>query len=107
MEVNQRKILRVLQLISHLKQPPSKSIKFLSGLLETTDRTVYRYFDLLGEIGFQLKRDAFNRYYLDEGSNHVDLPFTPQEIDYIRAVLKSLPGNDAVRDSILSKLTPR
>lgn len=104
MEVNQRKILRVLQLISHLKQRPSKSIKYLSGLLETTDRTVYRYFDLLSEIGFELKRDNFNRYYLDDGGHPLDLLFKPEELEYIRTVLIALPVDDPTRDSILAKI---
>ena len=45
--LNQHKILRVLQLISLLKQEPAKSIRQLGGIIETTDRPVYRYFDLL------------------------------------------------------------
>jgi predicted DNA-binding transcriptional regulator YafY len=58
---NQNKILRVLQLISLLKKEPSKSIRFLSGILESTDRTVYRYLDLIKELGFELQRDQNNR----------------------------------------------
>lgn len=106
MEVNQRKILRVLQLISHLKQRPSKSIKYLSGLLETTDRTVYRYFDLLGEIGFDLRRDHFNRYYLEDGDHPLDLLFNPEELEYIRGVLVALPEQHEIRDRILAKIAP-
>ena len=62
--LNQHKILRVLQLISLLKKEPSKSIKFLAGIVESTDRTVYRYLDLIKELGFDLQRDSFNRYFI-------------------------------------------
>ena len=61
---NQNKILRVLQLISLLKKEPAKSIRFLSGILESTDRTVYRYLDLIKELGFELQRDQNNRFYI-------------------------------------------
>ena len=61
---NQNKILRVLQLISLLKKEPAKSIRFLSGILESTDRTVYRYLDLIKELGFELQRDQYNRFLI-------------------------------------------
>ncbi|HAH54274.1 MAG TPA: transcriptional regulator, partial [Flavobacterium sp.] len=54
--LNQHKILRVLQLMTLLKKEPSKSIKFLAGMLESTERTVYRYLDLIKELGFDLER---------------------------------------------------
>ena len=53
--LNQHKILRVLKLISYLEQSPSKSVGHLAEILESTDRTVYRYFDLLRECGFDLR----------------------------------------------------
>ena len=55
--LNQRKILRVLQLIATLEVQPSKSIQHLAKLLETTDRTVYRYLDLIRACSFDLQRD--------------------------------------------------
>jgi proteasome accessory factor C len=54
---NQNKILRVFQLIFLLKKEPAKSLRFLSGILESTDRTVYRYLDLVKELGFELKKE--------------------------------------------------
>jgi hypothetical protein len=44
---NQHKILRVLQLISLLKAKPAKSLTYLSGVLGSTELTVYRYLELL------------------------------------------------------------
>ncbi|MCF8444452.1 MAG: HTH domain-containing protein, partial [Crocinitomicaceae bacterium] len=76
--LNQHKILRVLQLISYLEQSPSKTILHLAELLDSTERTVYRYFDLIRECGFDLKRDGHNRYFIvDERSNGIR--FTDEE----------------------------
>ena len=61
---NQNKILRVLQLISLLKKEPAKSIRFLSGILESTERTVYRYLDLVKELGFELQKDQNNNFLI-------------------------------------------
>jgi hypothetical protein len=60
--LNQHKILRVLKLISYLEQAPTKSISHLAEMLDSTDRTVYRYFDLIRECGFDLQRDEHNRF---------------------------------------------
>ena len=61
---NQNKILRVLQLITQLKKQPAKSIRFLAGILESTDRTVYRYLDLVKELGFELHKDYNNKFQI-------------------------------------------
>ena len=61
---NQNKILRVLQMISVLKKQPAKSIRFLAGILESTDRTVYRYLDLVKELGFELQKDQNNKFLI-------------------------------------------
>jgi proteasome accessory factor C len=62
--LNQRKILRVLQFISFLEQRPPKAVNQLAEMLETTERTVYRYLDLIRECGFDLHRDKHNRFFI-------------------------------------------
>lgn len=62
--LNQHKILRVLQLISLLQQEPPKSIQHLGSILKNTHRTIYRYLDLLWELGFDLQRDHNNKYFI-------------------------------------------
>ena len=64
--LNQHKILRVLQLIALLKKSPAKSIKNLASILSNTDRTIYRYLDLIKELGFDLQRDAYNKYFFSD-----------------------------------------
>jgi len=67
---NQHKILRVLQLITLLKKEPAKSIRFLSGILDSTDRTVYRYLDLVKELGFELQKDQNNKFKIIGGNEY-------------------------------------
>lgn len=67
---NQHKILRVLQLITLLKKEPAKSIRFLAGVLESTDRTVYRYLDLVKELGFELHKDHNNKFQIVGGDEY-------------------------------------
>ena len=67
---NQHKILRVLQLITLLKKEPAKSIRFLSRILDSTDRTVYRYLDLVKELGFELQKDQNNKFKIIGGNEY-------------------------------------
>ncbi|MFM9052718.1 MAG: HTH domain-containing protein, partial [Bacteroidota bacterium] len=62
---NQHKILRVLQLIALLKARPAKSLRHLSEVLDSTERTVYRYLDLLEAVGFRISRDNGNRVFIE------------------------------------------
>ena len=101
--LNQHKILRVLQLISYLEQSPSKTISHLAELLDSTERTVYRYFDLIRECGFDLQRDEFNRFYIvDERSNGVR--FTDEEAKFLNELIFTYGKENKLKDSILTKI---
>ena len=101
--LNQHKILRVLQLISYLEQSPSKTISHLAEVLDSTERTVYRYFDLIRECGFDLQRDEFNRFFIvDERSNGVR--FTDEEATFLKELVLTNGKNNKLKDSILTKI---
>lgn len=102
--LNQHKILRVLQLITLLKKEPAKSIKFISGILESTDRTVYRYLDLIKELGFDLKRDHNNRFFIHGEILGDDINFTNEEATLLRELLLSSGNKTILRDSLLKKI---
>lgn len=36
----------------------------ITRYLNVTERTVYRYFDLFKQLGYQVKKDKLNKYYL-------------------------------------------
>ena len=101
--LNQHKILRVLQFISFLEQEPSKTVVQLASLLDTTDRTVYRYLDLVKECGFDLQRDKINRFFIvNDRSNGVR--FTPEEADYLKQLVLTNGKKSKLKDSVLSKI---
>jgi proteasome accessory factor C len=102
--LNQHKILRVLQLISLLQKEPSKSIKFLAGMLESTDRTVYRYLDLVKELGFDLQRDTHNRFFIVSEENNETTDFTTEEASLLRELLLSSGTKSILKDALLKKI---
>lgn len=101
---NQNKILRVLQLISLLKKEPAKSIRFLSGILESTDRTVYRYLDLIRELGFELQRDQHNRFLIINEDEVESYSFSNEEVKLLKELLLSIGKDSKLKDSILKKI---
>lgn len=101
---NQNKILRVLQLIALLKKEPAKSIRFLSGILESTDRTVYRYLDLIKELGFELQRDQHNRYSIFNEDEIESYSFSNEEVQLLKELLLSAGKDSILKDSILKKI---
>lgn len=102
--LNQHKILRVLQLISLLKRDPSKSIKFIAGILESTDRTVYRYLDLVKELGFDLQRDSYNRFFIVSEDNNATIEFSNEEASLLRELLLSSGKKSNLKDALLKKI---
>jgi len=100
---NQHKILRVLQLISLLKKNPPKQIAALATLLDSTERTVYRYLDLIKELGFNLQKDISKRYYI-EGEAEVEASFTSEEASLLKELILSTGKQNKLRDSLLKKI---
>lgn len=102
--LNQHKILRVLQLISLLKKEPSKSIRFLSGILESTDRTVYRYLDLVKELGFELQKDQNNKFLIIGDNDYETVSFSNEEASLLRDLVLSTGKESKLKDTLLQKI---
>lgn len=99
---NQYKIFRVLQLISLLKSKPAKSIRQLSIIIDSTERTIYRYLDLLSEVGFVIERTDRNQVFIE--STKDDLQFREEEIQFIKSLVLTVGKQNPLKDSILKKL---
>ena len=103
--LNQHKILRVLQLITLLKAKPAKSIPYLTEILKSSGRTVYRYLDLLEELGFEIRRDNENRVFIEVANDsRQDLVFTGEETKFLHDLLIAAAGKNKLRDTLLQKL---
>ena len=101
--LNQHKILRVLQFIAFLEQEPSKTVVQLASLLDTTERTVYRYLDLVKECGFDVQRDKINRFYIVNERNS-GVRFTSEESDYLKQLVLTCGQKSKLKDTVLSKI---
>lgn len=99
---NQHRILRVFKLITLLKSFPKKSIKRLSESLEISERSTYRYLDLMTELGFEVEKDEHNKYSLN--SDMLVEPFTKEESALIIEVLSVSAKNNPLVASIKAKL---
>ena len=100
---NQNRIYRVFQLINFLRTKPSKTPRSLAGLLEISERSVYRYFDLIGQLGFEVKKSEAGRFYI-EANEDERIPFTAQEVDYITKMVSSVGKNSTIGQSVLHKV---
>lgn len=100
---NQHRIYRIFQLINTLKKLPAKSTRTLASLIDVSERSVYRYLDLLETLGFNLLRDESGRFYL-EAKEAEGIPFSAEEIKLLNSVVKPLANSNALAQSILDKI---
>lgn len=102
--IPQAKILRVFQLIGLLKSG-GRTIRQLAQHLDTTDRTIYRYFKLLEEIGFIIDQDFHGRYFVhrEDGESPEDR-FTLEEVSILRQLIQSAAAGHPLKGTLLKKL---
>ena len=98
---NQNRIYRVFRLINLLKSSPSKSIKRLSESMEVSERSLYRYMELLADVGFVVQKDGSNRYFLNH--DHIE-SFTKEEAELISKSISSNNKSNPLVKSIRTKL---
>lgn len=76
----------------------------MSGILESTDRTVYRYLDLIKELGFELQRDQNNRFFIINDVEVEPYTFSNEEVVLLKELLLSVGKDNKLKDSILKKI---
>lgn len=101
---NQNRIYRLFQLINYLKARPAKSVRSIEAFLETSERTAYRYLDLLKDLGFQIEKDSKNKLFIAATSELEHIPFTPQEADYLKKLILSAGKENQLAQSVLQKV---
>jgi len=101
--LNQHKLFRVLQLITFLQEKPHKAVGQLADFMETTERTVYRYLDLLRECGFDLHKDANQRFYIEKEEGD-GVHFTNEEAQFLKQLVLTTGSKSKLKDSVLSKI---
>jgi predicted DNA-binding transcriptional regulator YafY len=91
-------------LINLLKAKPSKSIRSLAKTLAIDNRTIYRYFDLLRELGFQLEKDGFSRYLIPNETSTNPFSLSAEEATLLKELVLTSAKDSIFKDSILKKL---
>lgn len=102
--IAQQKILRVFKLIRLLKQRPGRTIPQLAQSLNIDKRSVYRYLELLEEVGYLFDVDEHHRYYLFEDETAGQPTFTEEEAEVIRQALAGLSPSHPLLGSLRQKL---
>ena len=100
---NQHKIYRVLQLITQLQNKPSKSVRFIANMLECTERTTYRYLDLLKQLGFDIQKDEHNKFFIVSDKQSEEF-FTKEEAGYLIQMVKTAGKENKLQEAVLKKI---
>jgi proteasome accessory factor C len=69
--------------------------------MEVSERSLYRYMELLADVGFVVQKDGSNRYFLN--NDHIE-SFTKEEAELISQSLSSNNKNNPLVKSIRTKL---
>ena len=101
---NQNRIYRLFQLINYLKARPAKTVRSIETFLDTSERTVYRYLDLLKDLGFNIEKDSNNKIFISVSTDIELIPFTPQEADYLKKLILSTGKKNQLAQSVLQKV---
>jgi predicted DNA-binding transcriptional regulator YafY len=109
-KIEQQKILRVFKMINLLQSTIGKPVHRLAELLETDERTIYRYFKLLEALGFEVIKE-FSKYKIqrepgmDQTMNYGT--FSAEESNWLRSLIERQGRQNLLHDSILKKLAVR
>jgi predicted DNA-binding transcriptional regulator YafY len=79
-------------------------MRSIEAFLDTSERTVYRYLDLLKDLGFKIERDVNNKVFIAVLSDIDLIPFTPQEADYLKKLILSTGKENQLAQSVLQKV---
>ena len=61
--MNQHRMLRVIKLIDFLKIK-ARPINSMSRYLAISERSIYRYLKMYEQLGYQVQKDKYNKYFI-------------------------------------------
>jgi proteasome accessory factor C len=98
------KVKRVLRLIQFLADTPAKRVKTLAQLLETTDKSVYRYIKLLEELGYFIERTEDREYFLSNEKKLNAHTFEPEELNLLNSLIATIETENPLQQSLKKKI---
>jgi proteasome accessory factor C len=103
--IPQAKLLRLFQIIAVLKSG-HWTIKQLADRFDTSERTIYRYINLLEEVDFLLEKDFENRFFIiTTDDDPTQAQFSIEETKLIKKLIQSGAQDNPLRSSLLKKLS--
>jgi proteasome accessory factor C len=102
--IPQAKLLRLFQIIAVLKSG-HWTIKQLAERFDTSERTIYRYINLLEEVDFLIEKDFDNRYFIITSEDDPSqAQFSVEETKLIKKLIQSGAGDNPLKNLLLKKL---
>lgn len=106
--MDQRKMQRLLRLLMMLSGKRWYSLQEIMDLLESSDRTVYRYLETFESAGFILEKNKGNyRLQRDTGNTRSLqnlLHFSEEEVLILYETLALIEGTSSVKEQLIRKL---
>src|SRR3989337_143241 len=103
--IPQAKLLRLFQIIAVLKAR-HWTIRQLAERFDTSERTIYRYINLLEEVDFLIEKDFDNRYFIiTSDDDPSQSQFTIEETRLIKKLIQSGASDNPLRNLLLKKLS--
>jgi len=108
--VEQQKILRIFKLINLMRTNVGKTVKRLGEALDTDPRTIYRYFNLLEALGFQVEKQYGKFRIVDRVESLTDSfygTFTEEESEFLAQAISKSGKKSLLKESVLKKVNAR
>ena len=103
--IPQARLLRLFDIIALLKNSHC-TISELARRIDTSERTIYRYLKLLGEVNFLVEQDFAKRHFIitseDEPGRSL---FTIEEMKLIKKLIQSEVEGNPMKEALLKKLS--
>ena len=103
--IPQAKLLRLFQIIAVLKAG-HWTIRQLAERFDTSERTIYRYINLLEEVDFLIEKDFENRYFIiTSDDDPSQSQFSIEETRLMKKLIQSGTSDNPLRNLLLKKLS--
>jgi proteasome accessory factor C len=103
--IPQAKLLRLFQIIAVLKSG-HWTIKQLADRFDTSERTIYRYINLLEEVDFLIEKGFDNRYFIVTSEDDpTQAQFSMEETKLIKNLIQSGTAGNPLKNLLLKKLS--
>lgn len=103
--IPQAKLLRLFQIIAVLKSG-HWTINQLADRFDTSERTIYRYLNLLEEVDFLIEKDFNNRYFIITADDDpTQAQFSVEETRLIRKLILAGTKDNPLKNLLLRKLS--